>query len=80
MMSTQQAPARDPLAMWVVYDRTTDYPGSVVARKHLVPGGATNEIVIGQTLEFVHEHMSAKGLHYLPRFGGDDPCIVGVWL
>lgn len=33
------------------------------------------------TLELLREHLMAMGLGYpIPRWPGDDPCIMEVWL
>jgi hypothetical protein len=80
------------LEMWTVYDRPTDYPDQVVARKWQIasaPAGerttyqATGELVLGATLDEVREAIRTNSPHIdccVPRFDGDDPNIVEVWI
>lgn len=72
--------ADQPLSLWVVYDRPTDYPHGVIARRHAVPGGPTEDVVQGSHLDVLDWHFSRQGLHWWPRQPGDEPRIVGVWL
>lgn len=68
--------------MWVVYAHPLDYPQNFVLRRWelrdrvLLP---TNEVSLGMTFEEIRAALP-PGLYWLPRFAGDDPCIVEVWL
>jgi hypothetical protein len=69
----------NPLVMWTVYERPTDYPNEFVARRFL--GEApTAELERADTLEELQERLSEKGLTWMDRSPNDDPRIVGVWL
>jgi hypothetical protein len=69
----------EPLVMWTVYERPTDYPNEWVARRFLGEE-PTAELERADTLEELQERLSAKGLVWMDRHANDDPKIVGVWL
>lgn len=67
---------------WTVYDHPSDYPNAFVARRWLTDGPAvtlTNEMFTADTLQELRALLPA-GLHCIPRFEGDQPQIVEVWL
>lgn len=73
----------DALSMWTVYDRPHDFPHCFVARRFELVGGnahATQDTIIGPTLEAVRQRLDAMGLHCITRSEGDDPVIVETWL
>lgn len=79
---TRGAAQRDALAMWVIYERPSDYPESFVVRRVQVVAGKllfdkTRELRL--TLEEARAAIPA-GLHNLGRQPGDDPVIREVWL
>lgn len=69
--------------LWCVYDHPKDYPREFVARRHDVHPGMsvpTEEVIVSEKLEPLREELSGKGLQCIGRHGGDDPCILEVWL
>jgi hypothetical protein len=75
----------EPLRMWTVYDRPSDFPNSCVARLWQINRGdpepqATGEIIVGHTVEAVRQQLARCGLTCLARSEGDDPCVVETWL
>lgn len=78
------APEPDPLPMWVIYDRPTDYPTSYVARKWLILSGlrnwATDELLIDADLEALRARTTGWGLTRLRPDPRDDPVIVESWI
>ena len=73
--------AKNYLAMWTVFDHPPDYPDVFLARKWLILHGvavATNEIVIGPTLQSVRDQIP-PGLFCQPRAPGDEVTIVETW-
>ncbi|MFG7180720.1 hypothetical protein ACGYQ5_14425 [Burkholderia pseudomallei] len=72
------------LAMWVVYERPTDYPEGYIARRWTLANGAglqpsTNEVFTGDSLDDVRRKLP-QGLHRIHRDPRDEPQIVEVWL
>jgi hypothetical protein len=79
----------DELPMWTIYKRPRDFPESFVVRRSVLFCGnhpQAGEVVadeqptaVASTLEDVRARLPA-GLHCLPRYAEDDPCILEVWL
>jgi hypothetical protein len=70
------------LSMWVVYDRPTDYPGEVVARRFEIVGGTerpTQDLLRASSLPALRR-LAPPGLTAIPRQPGDDPVIAECWL
>lgn len=75
----------DPLSMWTVYDRPTDYPHGIIARRYEVTAeGAVPmlDCIAGPTLEAVREHlMHHAGMSVpLPRDPNDHPTVLETWI
>lgn len=73
---------RDLLSIWTVYDHPRDYPASFVARRSEVIDGVvqvTADMFVADTLDELRA-LLPPGLYRLPRFPGDQPHIVEVWL
>lgn len=71
----------DPLSMWTVYEKPSDYPGHFVARRWLSGATvvATSDVLLAGDLALLRA-MLPQGLHCLPAQPGDDPAIVETWL
>lgn len=72
------------LPMWVVYRNPSDYPGKFVSRCHRWDAmtkeyAPTGELLVRDSLGEINEVLRSRGLTWLPRFGADDPVIVGTW-
>lgn len=70
------------LSSWTVYEKPLDYPDKYVARLWYTNAHGifhTNRIVIGDSLEAVRAQMPA-GMRPIPRWPGDEPQIVEIWL
>lgn len=67
------------LEIWTVYRHPRDYPDKYVARKGFVPGGATNDMFVADSLDEIHA-LLPRGLVRIPRYEADDPAIVESWL
>lgn len=65
--------------IWTVYDRPSDFPNSVIARRWWLTT-ATDDIIVGRTLDDIRDELKLKGLICLPRSELDDPKIVETWL
>lgn len=72
------------LAMWVVYDSPSDYPGKFVARRWEVGAEGprpTESMIIMEDLEALRDVLMVEmGLVKLMRSDGDDPKIVETWM
>lgn len=71
------------LSLWTVYDRPSDFPNCIVARRHEVTPdghGPTGDLEFFTSLENVAERFAAAGFVRLPRQPDDDPVIVETWL
>jgi len=66
------------LPIWVIYDKPTDYPDVLVARKWLLDQ-PTNEVITAATLDDLREKLP-PGLAQLSRHPSDDPKIVESWI
>lgn len=67
------------LNLWTIYDKPLDYPHGTCARRHEVPGGPTEHMLIAE-LEFLRETFREAGLHCLKRQENDDIKIVETWI
>jgi hypothetical protein len=67
------------LDFWTIYDRPKDYPHGVIARRHLLPGGPTEEMLVAP-LEDLRAIFRAAGLTMAPRAPKDDVKIVETWI
>jgi hypothetical protein len=74
-----EAAQRGALTLWTIYDKPTDYPHGVIARRHEVPGGPTNHMIIAD-LEFLRRVFHIAGLVCVARADEDDVKIVESWL
>lgn len=71
------------LPMWTIYDHPADYQELFVARKWIADKNgptATEEVVIGATLELVRSRMQDFKLTPIARDPNDDPKIVETWI
>lgn len=71
------------LSMWTVYDRPRDYPNSYVARRSEVTAQGrtlTSDLMVSGDLDLIRDVLQKRGLHRIPRYPNDVPCIVEVWL
>jgi hypothetical protein len=69
--------------MWTVYDHPADFPNAYVARKFMVghkSEGATNEVIMSDSLNELRAVFEAQGLVCLMRDPRDDPVIIETWL
>lgn len=73
------AAQRGALTMWTIYDRPTDHPHGIIARRHETPGGPTENRLIAD-LDFLRECFRSAGLVYVDRQKGDDEKIVETWI
>jgi hypothetical protein len=72
------------LSLWAIYDHPSDYPDKYVMRRWNLYRGddtsyATEEMALADTLHGIRCKVP-PGLACLPRFVGDDPSIVEVWI
>jgi hypothetical protein len=79
LQAQEKAAQRGALTIWTIYDKPTDYPHGIVARRHEVPGGPTNDMLIAE-LEFLRECFRAAGLVLVPRAPNDDDKIIETWI
>lgn len=68
------------LSIWTVYDHPSDWPDYFVARRHLVPGGPTDNIMVAKDLDALRETMESVGLVKMHRSAADEPTIIESWL
>lgn len=74
---------REPLGMWLIYERPKDYPAAYVARQFFVGEGVvltTDSIMSAPDLATLQRALARDGLSPLPRSAGQDPKIVETWL
>lgn len=72
----------NPLSVWTVYEKPTDFPTMFVARRWEVIGPAavaTSEALFAYDLERLREQLP-PGLVMLARHPEDDSTIVETWL
>ena len=70
------------LSMWTIYNHPADYPNYFVARRWEVQAGKespTTDVLLDVDLDKLRAKLP-PGLYCLPRFQGDDPVIMEVWL
>ncbi|MED5545675.1 MAG: hypothetical protein VYD90_10530 [Pseudomonadota bacterium] len=67
------------LPIWTITKSPADFPGKFVARKHLIPGGVTEDHRVADTLEGVRA-MLPPHLVNLGRETHDAPVIVESWI
>jgi hypothetical protein len=79
LKSQHDAAQEGKLTLWTIYDHPKDHPDEIVARRHEMPGGPT-ENKIGGDLELLRDVFRQAGLHCLPRHEGDDAKIVETWI
>lgn len=70
---------------YVVYHNPKDYPGKWVVRKWLVCQGEKEPLPDHIPVVVADSKTTAlgkipMGMHCIPRFPDDDPCVVEVWL
>lgn len=73
----------DTMDMWVIYDRPTDYPDDVVARRWKVSAkgpAPTTDLIVFKTLADCREAFDKGGYSRLGRSAIDDEHIVETWL
>ena len=68
----------EPLPLWVVYERPTDFPDHFVARKWLTDKPSPVVLLAGSLPEL--RSKLPVGLSGMPRSPQDEPQIVEVWL
>lgn len=68
---------REGLGMWVVYDRPTDFPDSVIVRYHKDNIPTTDYLIFPSLLEV---HKRFNGHTFIPRFADDNVSIMGVYI
>lgn len=77
---------RQPLPMWVVYDRPKDHPTKVIVRKWLIPAPPesgpvpTREGFYTDTVDEAVTLLERAGRSPLGRNAGDSPDIIGTWV
>jgi hypothetical protein len=67
---------------WTIYDHPRDYPDAFVARRWVAIRGTvipTNDMFVANSLNELRA-LLPPGLVLFPRFDGDDPNIVEVWM
>lgn len=82
-MPTMECRHSAALEMWVVYDHPRDFPAEYVARLWMIGSGQVvprDQVLTSRSLSLLRGEMAARGLTVIPRFEGDDPGIVEVWL
>jgi hypothetical protein len=72
----------DGLPMFTIYERPRDYPEGYVVRRSFVNAGM---VWLDRVAQYAPALEAARGLippglHRIPRYENDDPCIVEVWL
>lgn len=77
-------PKADPVMMWTIFNRPSDFPGGYIARLFEVhatsDGGSqpTGHTMTGE-LAFIRTWMDFQGLTCLTRSPEDDPTVVETW-
>lgn len=72
----------DPLIMWVIYEKPSDYPNCFVLRPNLIEADRViplSRCFLAPSLEEIREYVPV-GLYRLPRDENYDPVIVETWL
>lgn len=69
------------LVTWTIYERPLDYPTGYIVRAWIASAGNVRPGVglKAPTLDVARSYVPA-GLVRLPRFHGEDPCIVETWI
>lgn len=74
----------EPLSMWSIYERPSDYPEEYVARRFEIGGGPeprpTAEIIKSASLDELRRAMMQRGLVPLARAASDQRQIVESWV
>jgi hypothetical protein len=67
--------------MWVIYDHPSDYPNAWVVREWKIADEpvAMPNVIIAKSLKAARAAIP-PGLFCMPRWQGDDPAVVEVWL
>jgi hypothetical protein len=77
------AARRGALNFWTIYDRPTDYPHGIIARRHELPTGGkptpTNHMLVAD-LEFLRDCFREAGLVCICRQENDDVKIIETWI
>lgn len=73
-----------PMKIYVAYQNPLDYPGEFVLREHRPTGNGIelgDIIARGKTFDEMVDAAQyvIEFLHWMPRFPGDDPVILGTW-
>lgn len=73
------------LETWTIYDNPSDVPGMYVARRFTIEPGnpepqPTDDARASSSLELLRERFELDGYTWMPRWPGDDPVIVGVYM
>jgi|HubBroStandDraft_2_1064218.scaffolds.fasta_scaffold38594_6 hypothetical protein len=76
---TDNAARQGALSLWTIYNKPVDYPHGIIARRHLIPGGPTECMLIAP-LEDLREIFHAAGLVCVVRSDNDDVKIVETWI
>jgi hypothetical protein len=73
------AAQRGALTLWTIYDHPKDYPNGICARRHEVPGGPTEHMLVGE-LEQLRDIFRQAHLVCVCRSPNDDCKIVETWI
>lgn len=65
--------------IWTISFNPLDFPGKYVARKHLVPGGVTNEFYVADTINEARAHVPPHLINF-GRDPTDQAVIVESWI
>lgn len=76
-MSYAASPS-EPLQIWVIYERPSDFPTGYVARKFLLDT-PTETALYSTTLQGIRSQLPA-GLYCIPKHPQDEPTIREIWL
>ena len=72
------------IELYVLYEHPRDAPGQWVMRRWTIRQGAVQPVagyaLMAADPEPLRRLMRDEGRVVMPRFDGDDPCIVEVWL
>jgi hypothetical protein len=83
LLTTQAKEAKlGRLTVWTVYDRPTDWPDSIVARRHIVTkqGPRPTDDMLFADLGYLRDCFHDAGLVCIPRHPNDDEKIVETWV
>lgn len=67
------------LPIWVIYDHPIDFPDWFVARKFL-NDQPSSVCMASHDLGMLRLELETMGHFCIPRFDGDDPCIIETWI